>query len=148
MGVEEGVPLNDRTNSARFSKLLGWFGNAQLGPIYLGSFGVVGLATGLIWFVMVGASYWAQADYNPAIFLRDLFYFSLEPPAEEYGLSMPPLKEGGLWLIASFFLLVSVLSWWLRSYELARQLKMGKHVFYAFGAVSYTHLTLPTKRIV
>ena len=79
MGVEEGVPLNDRTNSARFSKLLGWFGNAQLGPIYLGSFGVVGLATGLIWFVIVGASYWAQADYNPAIFLRDLFYFSLEP---------------------------------------------------------------------
>ena len=97
MGVEEGVPLHDRTNSARFSKLLGWFGNAQLGPIYLGSFGVVSLATGLIWFVMVGASYWAQADYNPAIFMRDLFYFSLEPPAEEYGLGMPPMKEGGLW---------------------------------------------------
>ena len=66
----------------------------------------------------MGASYWAQADYNPAVFLRDLFYFSLEPPVEEYGLSMPPMKEGGLWLIASFFLLVSVISWWLRSYEL------------------------------
>ena len=94
------VYLHDRTNSARFSKLLGWFGNAQLGPIYLGSFGVVSLATGLIWFVMVGASYWAQADYNPAIFMRDLFYFSLEPPAEEYGLGMAPMKEGGLWIIA------------------------------------------------
>ena len=142
MGVEEGVPLHDRTNSARFSKLLGWFGNAQLGPIYLGSFGIVSLATGLIWFVLVGASYWAQADYNPAIFMRDLFYFSLEPPAEEYGLGMAPMKEGGLWLIASFFLLVSVLSWWLRSYELARQLKMGKHVFYGFGAAIWLFLVL------
>ncbi len=55
---------------------------------------------------------------------------------------MAPMKEGGLWIIASFFLLVSVLSWWLRSYELARQLKMGKHVFYAFGAAIWLFLVL------
>lgn len=142
MGMVEDADVTERTTTARYSKLLGWFGNAQIGPIYLGSFGVVSLATGLIWFFMVGASYWAQAGYNPAVFARDLFYFSLEPPPQEYGLSMPPLKEGGMWLIASFFLLVSVLSWWARSYDLARQQKMGKHVFWAFGAAIWLFLVL------
>ncbi|MEM6890100.1 MAG: photosynthetic reaction center subunit M [Pseudomonadota bacterium] len=142
MGMVEDTDLNERTKGARFSTLLGWFGNAQLGPIYLGSFGVVSLATGAIWFLMVGASYWAQAGYNPGVFMRDLFYFSLEPPPVEYGLRMPPLNEGGMWLIASFFLLVSVLSWWARSYELARQMKMGKHVFWAFGAAIWLFLVL------
>ena len=38
LGVEEGVNLDERTRNASFSTLLGWFGNAQLGPIYLGFF--------------------------------------------------------------------------------------------------------------
>ncbi len=37
----------------------------------------------------------AQADYSPAVFIRDLFWFSLEPPSEEYGLGMAPLNEVG-----------------------------------------------------
>ncbi|MEM9725442.1 MAG: photosynthetic reaction center subunit M [Pseudomonadota bacterium] len=142
MGMVEDVDLRERSSGATFSKLLGWLGNAQLGPFYLGAFGVVSLATGAIWFFMVGAHFWAQADYNPAVFMRDLFYLSLDPPPPEYGLSMPPLNEGGMWFIASFFLLVSVLSWWARSYVLAQQLKMGKHVFYAFGAAIWLFLVL------
>ena len=77
LGVEEGINLDERTRNTSFSTLLGWFGNAQLGPIYLGFFGVLGLASGLIWFLIVGATYWGQAGYNPAVFVRDLFYFSL-----------------------------------------------------------------------
>ena len=86
LGVEEGINLDERTRNASFSTLLGWFGNAQLGPVYLGFFGVLGLTAGLIWFLIVGFAYWGQAGYNPAVFVRDLFYFSLEPPAEQYGL--------------------------------------------------------------
>jgi len=142
MGMVEGADLNERSDGTRFSRLIGWLGNAQLGPFYLGFFGLVSLGSGLIWFVLVGAHYWGQAGYNPAVFLRDLFYFSLEPPAAEYGLGFPPLKEGGLWLIASFFLLVSVMTWWARSYVLAEQMKMGKHVFWAFGAAIWLFLCL------
>ena len=36
-----GKPAEERTTNARMSKLLGWFGNAQLGPVHLGPFGVV-----------------------------------------------------------------------------------------------------------
>ncbi|TDL81516.1 photosynthetic reaction center subunit M [Palleronia sediminis] len=140
--VAEGVDLRDRSGAGGFSQLLGWFGNAQLGPIYLGAFGVVSLITGGLWFFLVGISFWVQVDFNPALFLRDLFYLALEPPAPEYGLSIAPLWEGGLWQIASALLLVSVLSWWARSYELARQLKMGKHVFWAFGSAIWLFLVL------
>ncbi|MFU8883642.1 MAG: photosynthetic reaction center subunit M, partial [Rhodobacterales bacterium] len=113
MGLVEGVELGNRTKGASFSNLLGWIGNAQLGPIYLGTMGFISLVTGTIWFVMVGLWFWDQAGYNPAVFLRDLFWLSLDPPAPEYGLSIPPMREGGYFLIASFFLLISVMTWWV-----------------------------------
>ena len=141
-GMAGNADLADRVGKPSFSGLFGWLGNAQLGPVYLGPYGVVSLAAGLIWFTMVGASFWGQVDYNPALFMRELFYLALEPPAPEYGLSMPPLSEGGMYLIASFFLLVSVLAWWLRSYTLAEQLGMGKHISWAFASAIWLFLVL------
>jgi len=142
LGLVEGVDLANRTNSARFSTLAGWFGNAQLGPIYLGTMGVNSLFAGTVWFVMVGFWFWDQAGYNPAVFLRDLFWLSLDPPAPEYGLRFPPIAEGGYWLIASFFLLIAVLSWWVRSYLRASALGMGKHVCWAFASAIWLFLVL------
>jgi photosynthetic reaction center M subunit len=142
LGLVENVELGNRTTGAGFSNLLGWFGNAQLGPIYLGTFGVISVATGAIWFFLVGASFWYQAGFNPAVFLRDLFYMSLEPPSADYGLGFAPLGEGGLWLIASFFLLISVLTWWMRTYLRAEALGMGKHVAWAFASAIWLFLVL------
>jgi len=138
----DGKPEGERTKSARMSSLLGWFGNAQLGPIHLGPFGVVAMATGFAWFFIVGMSFWAQAGYSPGVFMRDLFWFALEPPAPEYGLGFAPLNEGGWWLIASFFLLVSVISWWIRTYLRAEELGMGKHVAWAFASAIWLFLVL------
>ena len=142
MGMVEGVELENRTKSASFSNLLGWFGNAQLGPIYLGTMGVISLVTGITWFVMVGLWFWDQAGYNPAVFLRDLFWLSLDPPGPEYGLSFPPMREGGYFLIASFFLLISVMTWWIRTYLRAEALGMGKHVAWAFASAIWLFLVL------
>ena len=142
MGMVEDVKLRDRTEGTRFSTLLGWFGNAQLGPIYLGGFGLISLATGLAWFFLVGMSFWIQVDFSPGLFFRELFYLSLEPPGPEYGLGMAPLMDGGLWIIASFFLLISVMSWWVRSWLLADALGMGKHVCYAFASAIWLFLVL------
>lgn len=142
MGMVEGVELFNRTKTAGFSSLMGWLGNAQLGPVYLGTMGVISLAAGAIWFMTVGAWFWYQAGLNPAVFLRDLFWFSLEPPAEEYGLGFAPLKEGGLWIIASFFLLISVCAWWVRTYLRAQALGMGKHVAWAFASAIWLFLVL------
>jgi photosynthetic reaction center M subunit len=70
MGMVEGVDVGQRTKGASFSTLMGWIGNAQLGPIYLGTAGVVSIAAGLIWFEIIGFWFWRQAGYDPAVFLR------------------------------------------------------------------------------
>ena len=142
MGMVEDVDLGERTKGATFSALAGWLGNAQLGPVYLGTFGIVSLATGFIWFFLVGISFWVQVDFSPGLFFRELFYLALEPPGPEYGLGFAPMWEGGLWIIASFFLLISVISWWIRCYILADQLKMGKHVCWAFASAIWLFLVL------
>jgi len=143
MGMEgNGKIAAERTKSASMSKLAGWVGNAQLGPIYLGPFGLVSLATGFAWFFIVGMSFWAQAGYSPGVFMRDLFWFALEPPGPEYGLGFAPLNEGGWWLISSFFLLVSVIAWWIRTYLRAEELGMGKHVAWAFASAIWLFLVL------
>ena len=142
MGMHEGVDVGARTKGASFSTLMGWIGNAQLGPIYLGTAGVVSIAAGLIWFEIIGFWFWRQAGYNPTVFLRDLFWMSLEPPAPEWGLRIPPLDQGGLFLIAGFFFMISLWSWWLRTYLRAEALGMGKHIAWAFAAALWLVMVL------
>jgi photosynthetic reaction center M subunit len=67
-----------------FSRLIGWFGNAQLGPIYLGWTGMVSLATFILCLNIIGSTCWPQVDWNPE-FLRQLFWLALEPPAPNMG---------------------------------------------------------------
>ena len=142
MGMVEGVEVANRTKGAIYSTLLGWFGNAQLGPIYLGTFGVVSLACGAIWFMIIGGWFWHLAGYNPAVFVRDLFWMALEPPAPEWGLRIPPMAEGGLFLVAGFFFLISLWTWWMRTYLRAEALGMGKHVSWAFAAALWLVMVL------
>ena len=142
MGMVEGVEVGQRTKGASFSTLMGWIGNAQLGPIYLGTAGVVSIAAGLIWFEIIGFWFWRQAGYDPAVFLRDLFWLSLEPPAPEWGLRIPPMDQGGMFLLAGFFFLISLWSWWLRTYLRAEALGMGKHIAWAFAAALWLVMVL------
>ncbi len=81
--------------------------------------------TGLAWFVIVGFNMLAQVGWSIPQFIRQLFWLALEPPSPEYGLTMPPLNDGGWYIIASFFLLVSVMTWLLRAYLLAEQHRWG-----------------------
>jgi photosynthetic reaction center M subunit len=143
MGLDNANNLAaGRTGAWGFWKFLGWFGNAQLGPIYLGHWGLISIMSFSLWFFIVGISFWIQADFSPAVFFRDLFYMALEPPGPEYGLGFAPLMEGGLWLIASFFLLVSVVTWWVRTYVRAEELGMGKQICWAFASAIWLFLAI------
>ena len=143
MGMDDSGEMSaERTKSATFSPLVGILGNAQLGPIYLGFYGIISLATGLLWFNIVGFNMLSQVGWSIPEFIRQLFWLALEPPSPEYGLRMPPLNDGGWYIISSFFLLVSVSCWWLRTYSLAEQHKMGKHVAWAFAAAIWLFLVL------
>ena len=143
MGTDDlGTLMPERTKSAAFSDLFGWFANAQIGPINLGMAGVVSIASGILWANIVGLNMLAQVDWSIPEFIRQLFWLALEPPSPEYGLRIPPLNDGGWYIIASFFLLFSVMAWWYRSWQLAAEQKMGKHVFWAFGAAIWLFLVL------
>lgn len=142
MGVPLGVDQDERIGKPVFSWLAGAVGNAQLGPIYLGYWGVASLILGGLWFFIIGLNYWAQVDFSPVEFVRQLFWLSLDPPKPEYGLGIPPMAEGGWYLLASLFLLLSVMFWWVRTYARARALGMGTHVAWAFASAIWLFLVL------
>ncbi|MBY5990466.1 Reaction center protein M chain [Roseovarius sp. THAF27] len=134
--------MDERAFKPRFSNLVGWLGNAQIGPIYLGWTGLVSAVTFILALNIVGFNMLAQVNWSIPEFLRQGFWLALEPPGPEHGLSIPPLNDGGWFIIASFLLLVSVMTWLIRSYLLAAQHKMGKHVFWAFASAIWLMLVL------
>jgi len=145
--AELGIPTleadRDRAGQPGFSWLLGKIGNAQLGPIYLGWLGVTSIFFGFVAFEIIGLNMWASVNWDPVEFVRQLPWLALEPPPAKYGLTLiPPLAEGGWWLMAGFFLTLSVILWWIRSYVRARDLGMGTHVAWAFASAIWLFLVL------
>jgi photosynthetic reaction center M subunit len=143
---EQGVALDPgsfaRDGTPWFSYWLGKIGDAQIGPIYLGFTGVASLICGFIAIEIIGLNMWASVNWDPVQFVRQLPWLALEPPGPEWGLAIPPLAEGGWWLMAGFFLTASILLWWVRMYRRARALRMGTHVAWAFASAIWLYLVL------
>jgi photosynthetic reaction center M subunit len=140
-----GPPIPDehfRARSAAMSKLIGWFGSAQVGPVYLGFYGVASLVFGFIAIEIIGLNMWASVGWSPIQFARQLPWLALEPPPPSLGLSLPPLNQGGWWLMAGFFLTTAIILWWVRTYRRARALGMGTHVAWAFASAIWLYLVL------
>ena len=144
--TDYGIPLPEREKrdlEPGHNRLLGKIGDAQIGPIYLGITGTASLASGLVAIVIIGLNMWASVDWDPIKFIGLLPWLSLDPPAPEYGLQiLPPLNEGGWWLIAGFFLTASIILWWIRSYRRAIQLGIGTHISWAFASAIWLYLVL------
>ncbi len=138
------LPASDmpRVGGMSFSNLLGRIGNAQIGPIHLGGLGLVSLVLGVLGFNIIGFNMLAQVDWNPIEFIRQLFWLSLDPPDPKYGLSWPPLGEGGWYMIAGQLITLSILLWWVKMYRRAIQLGMGTHVAWAFASAIWLFLVL------
>jgi photosynthetic reaction center M subunit len=134
--------MRERTKNPFLWHLAGRLGNAQIGPLYLGWVGLASAICFMIAFTIVGWNMLVQVNYDPIQFVRQLFWLSLDPPSPEYGLKLAPLKQGGWWNIAGFFLTVSILLWWVRVYRRARALNLGTHVAWAFAAAIWLYLVL------
>lgn len=141
-GVSIGRGDRERIGTPRHVHLFGRIGDAQIGPIYLGWYGLASLICGFIAIEIIGLNMLASVGWNPIEFVRQLPWLGLEPPSPAYGLSLPPLNEGGWWLMAGFFLTAAILLWWVRMYVRARQLGMGTHVAWAFAAAIWLYLVL------
>ena len=145
-GPIETVPLppgsSPRVFKGGFSYLLGIVGDAQVGPLYLGTAGVLSIIFGFFAIEIIGLNMWASVGWDPVKFIRYLPWLALEPPAPKYGLHIPPLNEGGWWIMAGFFLTTSILLWWVRMYRRAKALGMGSHTAWAFAAAIWLYLVL------
>ncbi len=144
---EMGVATNEvdawRIGKPGFVHWIGRIGNAQIGPMHLGWTGVASLLCGFLAFEIIGLNMFASVGWNPAEFVRQLPWLALEPPPPEQGLNiMPPLNQGGWWLITGFFLTVSVILWCVRSYLRAKALGLGTHTTWAFASAIWLYLVL------
>ncbi len=141
---DQGAPLKygveNRVLQPFFSRLLGRIGLAQVGPFYLGGIGTASILCGFIAFEIIGLNFLAQVGWDPIQFVRQLPWLGLQPPAPEWGLHIPPLAQGGWWLMAGFFLTTAILLWWVRVYQRARALGMGTHVAWAFASAISLYL--------
>ena len=143
---EMGVALPEgevRGTDTTFNHLIGRFGQAQIGPIYLGMTGIASLMFGFLAFEIVGLNMLASVNWNFIQFVRLLPWLALEPPGPEWGFTLfVPLAQGGWWQIAGFCMTTSVLLWWVRTYRRARALGMGTHVAWAFLSAIWLMLTI------
>ncbi|MEN9770727.1 MAG: Reaction center protein chain [Pseudomonadota bacterium] len=141
-GVELGHGNSPRTGQPLLNYWLGKLGNAQLGPIYLGGLGLASLIFGTLAINIIGFNMLAQVNWDPIQFIRQLFWLALEPPPPQYGLSLPPMNQGGWYLLSSLFLLISVMLWFARTWRRARELGLGMHIPYAFMSAIWLFLVL------
>ena len=141
-----GVPLPPghmpRIETGFFLRLAGWIGNAQIGPFYLGGLGIASLIFGTLAINIIGFNMLAQVNWDPVEFVRQLFWLALEPPPPQYGLSFPPMNQGGWWLLSGLFLTIAIFLWWARTYRRARALGMGTHMAWAFLAAIWLYMVL------
>jgi photosynthetic reaction center M subunit len=143
MGIALPEGSFNRLINPFFVGLFGTFGNAQIGPIYLGVLGMASLACGFIAIEIIGLNMWASVGWDPVKFIVHLPWLSLKPPGPQYGLQLfVPLQEGGWWQIAGFFLTAAMLLWWARTYQRARALGLGTHVAWAFASAIWLYLVL------
>ncbi len=145
--IEQGIRLPGgdfpRDGKGGYNYWAGKLGAAQIGPIYLGRLGLASLICGFLAFEIIGLNMWASVNWDPVQFVRQLPWLALEPPGPQYGLKiLPPLAEGGWWLIAGFFLTASVLMWCVRTYRRAKALGIGTHTTWAFASAIWLYLVL------
>jgi photosynthetic reaction center M subunit len=69
-GVES--ELVERFGKGFFVHLAGLIGNAQIGPIYIGTLGVISLLFGFFAFEIIGLNMLASVHWNPIEFVRQL----------------------------------------------------------------------------
>jgi photosynthetic reaction center L subunit len=112
-----------------------------VGPFYVGFFGVTALFFAVLGTAIIAYGASLGPTWNP-------WLIDIQPPAESYGLSLAPIKEGGLWQIVTICAIGTFVSWALREVEISRKLGMGFHVPFAFSVAIFAYVTLVVIRPV
>jgi len=119
-------------------KLMAFFGQTQLGPIYIGVWGFLSIACGLLFTIIWTIGMMSIVHFNPVSFVKNFAVLQIDPPNSTYGIwGFPPLEQGGWWLAGTFFLTLSIIFWWLRLYGRGRANGIKPYLAYGFtGAIN------------
>ena len=79
--AEMGIALppldEERRGKPFFSYWAGKIGDAQIGPVYLGTTGLISLVCGIIAIEIIGLNMWASVNWDPIQFMRQLPWLPL-----------------------------------------------------------------------
>jgi photosynthetic reaction center M subunit len=141
--LELGPKRNGRIGMIRYLPVLENLGfDSQFGPYYLGVWNTVAFVTGGVFTFIWLFTLLAQASFNPVAFVKYFVVLQLDPPPAVYGLSFPPLDRGGWWLIATFFLTVSIFAWLMHIWTRARALGIRPYLAYGFTSAIFLYLVI------
>ncbi len=108
-----------RTTRRFYLRFLEGLADTQIGPLYIGVWGIFALVFFAITVFVILFGYLQQVGFNPILFVREFPVLSVEPPPPSYGLKLAPLAQGGYWQIATFFLTLSIVFWLIRIWSRA-----------------------------
>ena len=118
------------------------FDVGQVGPVYLGISGTIAAAAGGAAALIILTEFLYQVGFNPILLVREFFVLTVSPPAFSYGLGWAPWHEGGAWLTATFFINISVLGWWMRVFNRARDAGLSTHLARGFGGALFLYFII------
>ncbi|MEC8113001.1 MAG: photosynthetic reaction center subunit M, partial [Pseudomonadota bacterium] len=65
LGIETEEGVFNRGDKTYFSYWMGKIGDAQIGPFYLGTWGVLSLMFGVLAFEIIGMTMWQSVGWDP-----------------------------------------------------------------------------------
>ena len=130
-------PFERSSKSVGYLTFLRGFADTQIGPVYLGMWGLFAICSFSLCVLMIFFGYGVQVGYNPIRFLREFAVLSVEPPAPSMGLQWAPLKEGGYWQLATLFLALTLVFWTFRLWTRAVANNLRPTVPAIWGAVLF-----------
>jgi photosynthetic reaction center M subunit len=133
---------NGRIGQPIHIQLLDFFGETQLGPIYLGVWGAIAFISGSMFAFIWLMTMFAQVGYNPVAFVKYFAVLQIDPPSAAYGLRWAPFNQGGWWLTSTFFLTLSLLAWEMRLWTRALAHNIKPYLAYGFSSALALYLVI------
>jgi photosynthetic reaction center M subunit len=141
--VELGPRARGRVGQAFEVPILENFGfDSQFGPYYLGVWNIAAFVSGAIFTFIWLFEMLAQVAWNPVAYAKYFVVLQVDPPPSFYGLNFPPLNQGGWWLIATFFLTISIFCWYMHLYSRAKALGIKPYLAYGFTGAIVLYLVI------
>lgn len=141
--LELGTGTRGRIGRPFYVDVLGNLGfDTQFGPFYLGFWNTLAYGAGGIFTFIWLMTMFQQVGFNPVAFAKYFVVLQLDPPASFTGLTFPPLDRGGWWLIATFFLTLSIFAWFIHVWFTATRLGLKPYLAYGFTGAIILYLVI------